>query len=151
VRCLLHLAALSLLLSLLGCSGTSSVNAAPREHKPTPAATPAPTPEPTDKQKIALLRAEARERGLKWRIFCTEWNKDPRYQFLGEATFRNAPFSFYKEEGGKGMWLEPGTTQADAAYALYLSIQGAQTHPAERKEPDPPEHRHYCPPELRGD
>lgn len=109
-----------------------------------------PIPPLTDKQKIALLRAEAHKRGLKWRIFCMDWQDDPDHQFLGEAALINGAFDTRIERGSKGVWLKDGATQGDTAYALYLAIQGAQTHPAEHEKPEH-EHKKFCPPELRGD
>ncbi len=125
------------------------------DSKPSPetkaAATSTPEDQPlTDKQKVALLRQEAHAMGLKWHVFCVDWNKDANKQFMGEATPKDASYSFYIEDGGKGVWLVYGATQADAAYALYQSIQGAQTYPAEHKEKEK-EHKHkVCPPELSG-
>lgn len=112
-----------------------------------------PIPSLTDKQKIALLRVEAHKRGLKWRIFCMDWQDDPNHQFMGEAAPHDGTFNLYIEHGGKGLWLEEADTQANAAYALYLAIQDSQTHPveAENEKPKNHEHKKFCPPELRGD
>jgi hypothetical protein len=109
-----------------------------------------PTPALTDKAKIALLRAEAHKRGLRWLVVCEDYEKDPSKQFFAMAEDNNVPIgATYIEEGAKPWWAEDGETQADAAYRLYLSIQQPPNiHPSHRGE----EHAHkkWCPPELRG-
>jgi hypothetical protein len=97
----------------------------------------------TDAQKIELLRQSAKDHHLDWHIFCVKYTaKDPD-EFQGTA--------WSADQGDvttTDRWMQTGATQAEAAYNLYTSIQGAPTHPAEK-----PEHEdlpYICPlPELR--
>ena len=93
-------------------------------------------PELTDEQKIDLLRNEAQKRGLKWKVTSCywNWNKPDQTQFLGQAVQQNAPFSSYIEDGAVPYWLVSGKTQGDAAYQLYLSIQGNPNWEPRHKE-----------------
>jgi hypothetical protein len=144
----LGLCALALLLA--GCSGNSPVSAAPKEHpgKPAVAATPTPTPEPSDKQKIALLRAEAHKRHLRWRVWCVDLGED--WQFQGWAVQPGDDFHVYAEDGAKPNWGSHGTTEAETAYNLYLEIQQPPTDPLHAPS-SPSGHKKHCPPELHGD
>ncbi len=104
-------------------------------------------PQLTDAQKIDLLRQEAKKQGMAWDVFCTKWYEDEPESFLGAAHRVGE-----RADDLHDRWLESAPTQADAAYALYLSIQGAPTHPA--RPPDKPNpHRPYiCPmPRLHGE
>jgi hypothetical protein len=80
----------------------------------------------TDAQKIDLLRKKARELHLQWHVFCTGAEDiDPNAAFQGTAWGRRVEDSDLTDR-----WMETGKTQADAAYALFMSIQGKPTHPA---------------------
>lgn len=97
----------------------------------------------TDDQKIELLRQSAKEHHLAWHVFCTKSAaKDPD-EFQGTAWSADQ-----NDVTTTDRWMQAGATQAEAAYNLYISIQGAPTHPAEK-----PEHYdlpYICPmPELR--
>lgn len=81
-------------------------------------------PKLTDEQKIELLRSEARKRGLEWHIFCVEYN-DPTERYQGTAW--NG-----LDEKGYDRWMKTADTAANAAYALYVSIQEKPTHPAKK-------------------
>lgn len=108
-------------------------------------------PEPSDKDKIALLRAEAHKRGLRWYVHCAEIQPTPHDKFFASATDkREKPGAGqYIEQGALPWWAEYGETQADAAYKLYFSIQQApNVYPYHRPAE---EHDHkFCPPEIRG-
>lgn len=104
----------------------------------------------TDDQKISLLRAEAKKRGLKWRVICESGEED---RFVGWAVKAGEPWGIYAEEGVTGFWMEhEASSQADAALQLYRAIQ----HPPSlyHRDPEPPPSQHVhkiCPPELRGE
>jgi hypothetical protein len=109
----------------------------------------------TDKQKIDLLRKEAHKRHLRWRIYCNDWERNPNWQFQGEAIQAGSKFGVYIEDGQiKPWWAEDGPTQAETAFSLYLSIQQA---PNMEVKHDPNialgahGHNKICPPELRGE
>jgi hypothetical protein len=109
-------------------------------------------PEPkslSSHEKLELLRTEAKKLGMGWRIYCISWAKPDEKGFQAEAWRKNessaddAPYVHDR-------WMIDEYTQADAAYALYLSIQGYPTHPkhepsAAKKEK---EYRRLCPPEM---
>lgn len=78
----------------------------------------------TDQQKIDLLFTKADELGLKFEIFCTRFRVSDKDGFQGCAHRRTEPDDYTSDR-----WMQTGKTQADAAYALYISIQGAPTHP----------------------
>jgi len=106
----------------------------------------------TDAQKIALLRKEAHERGLSFKVFCTKNFVDDPEGFQADAWrtkdggFHEVAFSLID------FWREYAPTQADAAYALYKSIKGdpprlAKTETTEGKKRE----RFICPlPDLNG-
>lgn len=115
--------------------------------KSPPAATP--TPEPSDKQKIALLRAEAHNRHLRWKVWCADLGPD--WQFQGWAVPPGDDWGVYIEEGARPDWNAHGTTEAEAAYNLYIEIQQP---PNGEPRHDPSRHngqKKHCPPELHGD
>lgn len=101
---------------------------------------------PTDDEKVAWLKSDAHKRGLAWRVLCIKDDKlsDTQKDFLAVAWHKTEP-----EDQWHDRWIEEGDTQADAAYALDIALQGAPTHPAEQPKPHKP--KLYCPPELRGD
>jgi hypothetical protein len=115
---------LLIVLVLLGCTKVPLSNI-------TPIAVPAPpvSVQLSDAQKIMALRQEAKNRGLQWHIFCTgNTDIDINDSFQGTAWHRGV-----EDDDETDRWMETGTTQAIAAYKLYLSIQGPPTHPAQRK------------------
>ena len=132
---------ITLLVSLIGC--TTYV---------TPSGQKIPERRLTDADKFGLLRAEAEKRGLRWRVFCTSYYTDEKENYLAVAEHKEAPeHAQYMEDGRLDTWMEEGATQADAAFALYNSIQGAPTHPKEYfKRPDYENNRtrRNCPREI---
>jgi len=87
----------------------------------------------SDAQKFQLLKDEAEKRNLRWRIFCTNTYVDEPLAFLAVAEHKEATRgSTYTDEGRMDEWMINGDSQADAAYGLYKSIQGAPTHLAEK-------------------
>lgn len=101
----------------------------------------------TREQKITLLRTEAKKRGLSWRVVCMPWVEEGHNNMLAIAHRRGIADA----DDHNDRWIEEGNTQEDAAYALYIAIQGDPTHPAEPIQPPMPEKRHkMCAPELRG-
>lgn len=99
----------------------------------------------TDHDKVALLRAEAAKRGIRWRVWCIWWAQPDQPGFMGSAYRKGEPDDQYHDR-----WLETGYTQAEASYKLYVSIQGDPTHPAEEREEvkKEKEYRRVCPREL---
>jgi hypothetical protein len=111
---------------------------------------PKPVPEPTDAEKIALLRAEAHKRGMRWRIWCIWWEEKDDFQAVAWRGHGPEP-----NLGEADLWMVSKPTQADAAYQMYFDIQGFPSHPAEeyRKHEERKQQilKHkVCPPELRG-
>lgn len=109
-------------------------------------------PEPSDKEKVALLRAEAHKRGIRWSVRCNDgWSDEADKAFIGFANDKKeaADAGQYIEEGALPWWYAYGSTQTDAAYNLYISIQQDPVMPKhrtiEKKKP-----KTYCPPEIRG-
>jgi hypothetical protein len=117
---------------------------------PDSTAAAAPEQHLTDAQKISLLRVEAHKRHLRWYVHCYP-SDDGKDLVLAVAWPReNDRPNNIIEKGGKGMWIDvEHIMQADAAYALYQSIQQPMTHPPEHAEPLHPHKQ--CPPELRGE
>jgi hypothetical protein len=106
---------------------------------------------PTDKEKISLLRTEAHKRGLTWYVICFDSpSRDPGDTFFAAAfVSAKAMHATYIEDGAEPWWAEHGASQADAAYALYKSIQQMPNVHPDHKPVEEHEHK-YCPPELRG-
>ena len=107
----------------------------------------------SDAQKISLLRSEAVTRGIHWRIVCMDWkdeNEDPNI-FLAEAAYIGEPLTLDLDQGSKGLWIEEGRTQAEAAWNLYSSIQGPKTNHAHEGIHIKPRAHRICPPELHSD
>ena len=100
---------------------------------------------PSDHDKVALLRAEAAKRGIKWEVWCIYWAKPDQEGFQAEAHRKGEPDDEYHDR-----WMMDGYTQAEAAYKLYFAIQGPPTHPAESHEEVRREksYRRICPPAL---
>ena len=97
-------------------------------------------PELTGDQKIAYLTAEAEKRHLHWRVFCVWWVDDQHFEGVAWPESSDDVRTVNR-------WMEVGKTQADAAYALYRSIQGAPTHPAEKSK-DVMQRPIDCPPDI---
>jgi hypothetical protein len=102
----------------------------------------------TDAQKIALLRAEAHKRHLRWRVWCADLGPD--WMFQGWAVQPGDNFYIYAENGAKPNWNSHGATQAEAAYNLFAAIQQAPDDPMHKTRVEAHEHK-QCPPELRGE
>lgn len=134
-----------LVLILGGCSASNPTR--PTVHTDAAAL---PTPQLSDKEKIALLRAEAHKRGLKWSISCEgDYFHDPAKKFFAEAKHKSNPdLAHYIEDGALPWWGAFGGTQAEAAYNLYQEIQQPEGQQPEHRPHEPD--RKMCPPELRG-
>lgn len=107
----------------------------------------------TDDQKIELLRSEAHKRGLQWNIWCIEWEESG---FQAEAWHRGESSARDSNWERHDRWMRQGSSQADAAYSLYLIIQHEPNHPAKTEEQlksslFTPHKNKLCPPELRGE
>lgn len=109
-------------------------------------------PKLTDKQKIDLLRKEAHARGLHWEARCAVVPNGSE-DFIAFAYPRDyKDGAIYYEDGARDYWGEFGTSQADAAYKLYFSIQQPPPlHPnhAPNYEEHAQQHK-KCPREIRG-
>lgn len=93
----------------------------------------------TDAQKFSLLDGEAKRRNLRYTIFCTTTFHGGVEEYQADAEHIEArPSAVYVDQGRMDEWMENGKTQADAAYALYLSIQGPPTHLARDRFVRPP-------------
>lgn len=106
-------------------------------------------PELTREQKIALLRTEAKKRGLSFKVVCLPWVEEGNGDFLGVAWNRTV-----EENEQTDRWLVTANSQEDAVYRLYNSIQGAPTHLGRAPGPGNKGNvktRKMCPPALRGD
>jgi hypothetical protein len=87
----------------------------------------------TDKQKIDLLRTEAHKRGLHWHILCEDYETPDKQFFAYAADAKEPSGAKYIEDGAvKPWWAENGSTQADAAYRLYLKIIGTEGRPGDK-------------------
>jgi hypothetical protein len=92
----------------------------------------------SDSDKVALLRTEAKKRGLLWEIFCvpkedgtvdhyeaTAWLKGSVDYGIGGV--------YYYEDGVRDWWADDGNSASEAAYALYKAIQRPPTQIAKHK------------------
>lgn len=113
----------------------------------------------TDKQKLYLLDKEAKKRNLRYWIFCIgpSWDdKTGPEHYQANAEHREAKVgAHYVDEGRMDEWMvgAGSTSQADAAFALYQSIQGTPTHLASQWFVRPPKHEEkprQCMPEIKG-
>jgi hypothetical protein len=105
----------------------------------------------TDADKIALLRAEAKRKGLRFYIHCQD-GLGEGWEFVAWAGSKKYPEDSmfnYAEEGGHDGWFAHASTEAEAAYQLYLAIQRPENHLALHKMPTKPHKQ--CPPPLRGE
>ena len=104
----------------------------------------------TDAQKIALLRAEAHKRGLAWMDYCT--HEEGNWQFQADAWIPgHGPMDGSYEDGSKDWWSAHSSTQAEAAYGLYVAIQGDANIPIWHRPSKGKEKSHeYCPPDIGG-
>ena len=96
--------------------------------------------------KVEKLRKEAESRGLHWKVLCLSWITDPNEKaFLAVAWHKGEEENEYVDR-----WMAEGTTQGDAALALFYSIQGAPTHPKREHKVEAPkkEKRRICPQTL---
>lgn len=99
--------------------------------------------DPTDEEKIDLLRTEAKNRGLQWEIICTKKYTDDPEDFLAFAYWPGS------DDDEHDRWIQDGNNQADAAYALFESIQGPATHPADKNKKKEKERAlTICPPPI---
>lgn len=82
-----------------------------------------PVPEPTPQQKVALLRYEAKKRGLHWYVFCVPGHEGDPNSYQADA-FQPGDdgTSRFVEDGAKDSWAQDSSTPEDAAYLLYKSI-----------------------------
>lgn len=92
----------------------------------------------SDKEKIELLRSEAKKRGMHWHIFCRSYDDS----FAGYV-FPEGDWNIYIEENAKPYWHADGKTQGETALALYGAIQEEPN-----MQPQPKRVEKICPPEL---
>jgi hypothetical protein len=104
-----------------------------------------PAPKLTEQQQVDLLNREAQRRGLSWHIFCASGEGKPD-KFQGTAWA-----SVDGDVETTDRWMKTAPTQGGAAYALYRSIQGKPTHPAEKPKVSTPVMPDMCPPEITSD
>lgn len=96
----------------------------------------------TGGQKVALLRSEAKKRGLEWFIFCVPRSDGALSYYQGQAWLKGTTrfgrdANFYIEEGVRDWWAvgsgERPQTPQDAAFLLYQKVQGPPNEIAEHK------------------
>ncbi len=88
----------------------------------------------SDKQKIEMLRNEAKKDNVHWRIYCTGLNGNWKYKAEAHQTGSNIE-SIYAEDGAKDWWVGDGPTQADSAFELYKYLKaGPPNHLVDHKK-----------------
>jgi hypothetical protein len=105
-----------LLLSLCGCNKPPAT-AFPAKPSALP---PAATIPEIKHNYIHELKVYAKEHRLYYSVWCVDWLEEETYQ----ANLCRADCSLvFANEGGKGMWIERGSTQEEAAQRVIKSAE----------------------------
>jgi len=86
---------------------------------------------------------------MYWRIFCTDWQSDPDYQFQAELCEVDCSI-IYAEDGARGEWATNGPTQEESARRLVDKVLHGEPEYAPMHGPDRNAMKKECPPELSG-
>ena len=132
---------------MAGCNASRPVTAAPTQAENMPNT----IPPLSDKQKIALLRDEAKKRGLRWFVRCASVSFHGEDSFVGIAEDKKQKEKWlnYEDEGALPSWAVIKPTESEVVYALYLAIQQPPNRQPRKRELEPK--KKHCPPELNGD
>jgi hypothetical protein len=118
---------------------------------PTKATVSIETPKPPEEPGwVSMLRIEAKKKQVNFNVFCMGEDS-----FWASAWPYGATRSTIIENGGRGEWIVGSfPTQREAAIALTFAIAagkgGLSWYPPEHQTKEEEEHKHLCPPEIRG-
>lgn len=93
----------------------------------------------SDANKFLLLRVEAKRRGLKFHVFCFD-KDDGSFGYQGSAWYPGHEST----DDTSDRWFVVTDSPANAAYALYVVIQGRATSPGRPREEMKKKQRKIC-------
>lgn len=140
------------LILLLGLMARACGDTRPAVQAPSPAPGPvitqaAPTPEPESKA-VTELRAEAKQRGIRWRISCHGTND---IYYIAWGVPADSEFANYIEDGAKPGWFDGDFATQDLAAAwLTKAIRGQPNNYPKHKPAEKPR-QDYCNSTIRGE